>query len=223
MRLYYSPGACSFGAFVVLESLARPFALTRVPPAARATEAYRVLNPAGQVPLLLTEDGRFVAENTAILLHLVDVCPDCTLGRVAGTPARDALHYWLSWLDSGFHAAWGPLFNPQRFHPDPDQHDVLKQGALARIRAGYAKIEAVLAERDTFLEDGPSVLEPYVYAMARWGRSRFDLATEFPATHAMLVRSEQDPTLARMLALEAAPDTDLPMAGHVVEHALFTP
>lgn len=222
MRLYYSPGACSFGAFVVLESLGRPFDLVRVPPAVRQTPAWRAIHPAGQVPALGTDDGRNIAENTAILLHLVDTCPDCPLGRVAGTPARDAMHFWLSWLDSGFHAAWGPVFSPQRFHPDPAQHDTLREAALTRIAADYAKLEAVLDARDTFLEDGPSVLEPYVYAMARWGRTRFDLGARFPAVAAFLAAQEATPALARMLALEQATGDTLPVAGHARSHTVFT-
>ena len=57
MKLFYSPGACSLAAHVVLEELGEPFEAVLVNVAAgdQRKREYLAVNPKGAVPDVLTE------------------------------------------------------------------------------------------------------------------------------------------------------------------------
>src|SRR5215472_9703022 len=85
LTLYYSPGACSLAAHVILEEIGAPFDTVRTPIAEGANQRpeYLALNPRGLVPTL--KDGPFVlTESTAILEHLARLFPD--VGLISSEP-----------------------------------------------------------------------------------------------------------------------------------------
>ncbi len=197
--LYYSPGTCSLACQVVAEWTARPYALCRVERAVRSGPLYLAINPAGKVPALATGHG-VLTEANAILLHLGRRNPDAP--EVAAAWADpDALEYWLSYLASAFHAAFFPYYNPQRYHPDPAQHDAVKAAAVVQIRKELGHVEAALQTRPWVLPQR-SLLDPYLFAMSRWARSMFDLPREFEAIARHQAALEADPAVAASLAIE---------------------
>jgi len=60
MKLYYSPGACSFSPHVVLHEAGLPFETERVDLRAKKTASgidYNSINPKSYVPALVMENG----------------------------------------------------------------------------------------------------------------------------------------------------------------------
>jgi glutathione S-transferase len=74
LTLYYTPGACSMAAHIVLEESSEHYEGKKVDLAGgeQRTEAYLKINPLGRVPALLLDNGEPLAENTAILPFLDD-------------------------------------------------------------------------------------------------------------------------------------------------------
>src|SRR5690606_18914992 len=143
--LIYSPGTCAFAELVLLQWLGLPHRLCRVTRDERKGERFRAaINPQGQVPVLL-EDGDVLTENAAILLQLADRFPGSGMAPAAGTRERYELYRWLSWLDSGFHAAHSPWFAPQRFVDDPSLYETVRARALRQIAEQLAVLERQLA------------------------------------------------------------------------------
>jgi len=72
MALYYTPGACSMAAHIVLEESGEKYEAKKVDLAGgeQRTEAYLKMNPLGRVPVLRLDNGEPLAENTAILPYL---------------------------------------------------------------------------------------------------------------------------------------------------------
>jgi glutathione S-transferase len=72
LTLYYTPGACSMAAHIVLEESGEEYEEKKVDLAGgeQRTEAYLKINPLGRVPALLLDNGEPLAENTAILPFL---------------------------------------------------------------------------------------------------------------------------------------------------------
>ena len=72
LTLYYKLGSCPLAAHIVLEEIGEPYALRPVDLAAgeQRTEAFLKVNPQGRVPVLIVDDGKPLAENTAILPYL---------------------------------------------------------------------------------------------------------------------------------------------------------
>ena len=78
-RLYYSPGACSMAAHIVLEELDVDFELERIAVAERATQqpSYLAINPKARVPALgIPGEARVLTELAAILTYLARQHPD---------------------------------------------------------------------------------------------------------------------------------------------------
>ena len=67
LTLYYTPGACSMAAHIVLEESGEKYETKKVDLAGgeQRTEAYLKINPLGRVPALLLDNGEPLAENTA--------------------------------------------------------------------------------------------------------------------------------------------------------------
>jgi glutathione S-transferase len=211
--LFYTPGTCSLSGMVVLAWLGQPYRLVRVEGPQRASPAFRAINPLGQVPALQTPTGILV-ENSAILLYLCQDHP--VLAPAIGTREGDLLQQWLSYLGSTFHVAFGPYFFPARFHPDPAQHEAVRQAALARVRGELAFVDAHLATSAWLLGDRQTILDPYLFAMARWSERLFDLPADHPHLAALLARLREDPAVQTAVALERGEVDDAP---HLVEHA----
>jgi glutathione S-transferase len=72
LTLYYTPGACSMAAHIVLEESGEKYEAKKVDLAGgeQRTQAYLKINPLGRVPTLLLDNGDPLAENTAILPFL---------------------------------------------------------------------------------------------------------------------------------------------------------
>jgi glutathione S-transferase len=214
--LFYSPGACSLAGQIVLEWLGLPYALSRVEREVRGAELYRRINPRGQVPAFRTSNGRILVENAAVLQHLSSLRRDLTLTPGPGTPDADSLNQWLSYLDSGFHVAFYPLFLPERYTTDPTGIDAVQAAAAARVRAELAHVEAHLGDgRSWMMGDRRSILDPYLFAMARWAPKVVSIADEFPRVASFQDRMSADPAARFALAMERG-DGDAASVGSYV-------
>lgn len=217
LTLCYSPGTCALSDLIVLALVGKPYQLCRVSREERTGELYKRVNPRGQVPALVTEYG-VLTENAAILLKIADAAPEAGLVPALGTPERDRLHEWLSYLDSGFHVAFYPIFKPSIFSDDPSHAALLAETAKKRVAEHYRHIDAKLAGRAYVLGDRYTVLDPYLVAMGRWGRSFLDLADVAPNVDALLTRLQARPEVVFGLAVERGEiesDARFGLAGHV--------
>jgi len=96
LTLYYTPGACSMAAHIVLEESGEEYEAKKVDLAGgeQRTEAYLKINPLGRVPALLLDNGEPLAENTAILPFLgkrFDLWPEDAVAEAKGTIAHRLL------------------------------------------------------------------------------------------------------------------------------------
>ena len=72
---------------------------------------YYTINPKGNVPCLVLDDGNILNENAATLQYIADLVP----GKVAplnGTVERALVQNALSYVSSEVHGTVGHLFNP---------------------------------------------------------------------------------------------------------------
>jgi glutathione S-transferase len=91
LTLYFSPGACSMAAHIVLQESGEEYQSQRVnfADAEQRSEAYLKINPQGRVPALILDNGEPLAENTAILPYLGK---RFGLGRPMQSPRRGDCH-----------------------------------------------------------------------------------------------------------------------------------
>ena len=202
MKLFYSPGACSLAAHVVLEELGEPFEAVLVNVAAgdQRKPEYLALNPKGRVPFLLTEQGG-LSESVAILTYLVDMRPDVALLPQDPWARAQALSF-LAWCAGTVHGtAFAGVFRPARFSDDEGTHPAIRAKGLSEVHAHLAAIEARLSGRDWIMEHY-SIADLYPMIFRRWAaRVGVDMSA-YPNLVAHAERVAARPPAARAIAHE---------------------
>ena len=163
LTLYYSPGACSQAAHIVLHEAGLSHDTEAVDLHAHRTASgadFYAVNPKGAVPALAIDDEYVLTENCAVLQYLGDLSGDEML-----FPRTGRKHYrtieWLSYLGSDVHKSFGPLFNPA-------SSDDVRQAARDLIGNRLDFIEKELDQRDYLVGDTMTVADPYLFAMLGW-------------------------------------------------------
>lgn len=176
MLLYYSPGACSLAAHIVLEELALPHTLERVHTGyeEHQTARYRAVNPIGLVPTLEV-DGRRLTETTAILRDLARRTPEAELypSDLERAARVDEL---LSRLASIAHPAYRMVIRPDRVTRDVEGVPLDGVRAIGRreFQSILDHVEASLPETGYVVGDY-SIADPYLFVFWSWSRyARFD-------------------------------------------------
>src|SRR5690606_12106142 len=157
--------------------------------------AFRALNPAGSVPVLL--DGDFVlTQNAAIVGYLADCFPGAGLAGDGSARQRAEANRWLSFVNSDLHPAFKPMFGPAAFIGDPARHAALRAAARIRVRGLFESADRVLQDRQ-WLAGFRSYADPYFYMTVLWaGRTGVDLAG-LDAVAAFAARMAADPGVQR--------------------------
>ncbi|WP_340109971.1 glutathione S-transferase family protein [Pikeienuella sp. HZG-20] len=164
--LYYAPGACSLAPHIVLEWIGAPYDAVKVGFGSRELLA---VNPAGAVPTLREDDGWLLSQAGAILGYLAQKHPEAGLGGGDTLREQAEARRWSAFLTSDMHAAFWPIFLPQRYTVDDGEaakQAVTSAGrALARKQLGH--LDAHLEGRDWML-GARSVIDAYAFPMIRW-------------------------------------------------------
>ena len=160
LRLHHSPVACSLASRLALieTGLAHEIVLVHTTRGEQKSDAYRAINPRGQVPALETPEG-VLTESTAILPYIADLAPEKELLPPAGTFERARAQAWLSHLSTTLHAAYGGLLKPD-FAP-------AREAYLAQLTTALQAIDAHLEGRE-FLLDRFSVCDLYLLVFSMW-------------------------------------------------------
>ena len=169
LTLFYSPGACSTAAHIVLEEGGEQYEPRRVDLAGgeQRTEAYLKLNPQGRVPVLKLDSGEHIAENTAILPYLGKRFGLWPTDPVSELKAMSLIGFFAS----SVHIAHSHIGRPERYSADSAAFPSIKEQGLKSF-AGYLKqIDGMLAGRE-WLSDKYSVLDPYALVFYSWGVRR---------------------------------------------------
>lgn len=201
MLLFFTPGTCALSAQVALEWLGEPYRLCRVDRAMRSSETYKRVNPHGKVPAMRI-GTRVLTEANAILAHIAARGGPQRRFLPSEGFDRDLANQWLAYLASGFHAAFFPYFAPSRFIDDEAKYQAVKQKAIEQARKQFEYVEHSLANGPWVLGETRTLLDPYLYAMSRWGRKFSDVRKDFPRISDHQARLEQDPAVVFALAVE---------------------
>ncbi|MEM7127690.1 MAG: glutathione S-transferase [Chloroflexota bacterium] len=199
---YYGPGTCALAGIITLEWIGRPYRLGRVTGEILWSDIYRKINPLTKVPAL-SIDGRILLENNAILTHLADSAPDAKLSPLLGTPERDTLNQWISFLGTEFHPAFWPWFMPQRYTTDENDHPAIKAAAETMVASKFDYLNDHLANNEYMLGTQRTILDHYLFAMARWGENFLDIPADYPHAARHLEMMRADATVQFGLSVEA--------------------
>jgi glutathione S-transferase len=199
MKLYYSPGACSLSPHIALLEAGLPYDLVKVDLRAKKIENgddYLKINPKGQVPALLMDNGELLTEGPVIVQVIADKAAGKNLAPSRDSTERYKLQEWLNYITGELHKNFGPMFSP-----------VLADEAKAffkdRVMGKFKYVDSMLAGRDYLMGNQFTVADGYLFTMLTWAdRMKFDLSA-MPNLLAYKARIAARPKVQEALAKEA--------------------
>lgn len=199
MELYFSPFACSFAARIAiyeagLENEIRLRVVDLETHMLDDGQSYLAIHPVGQVPALLTREGRLLTENLAILLYIADTAEAASLAPRDGY-ARYELLQWLSFIGSELHMRVFKALVSSR------PNEGAQEAAMAAAPKRLAYLDSHLSHSNYLLAEF-SVADAALIAILNWARHvRMDLVP-YPAIRSYYERQLTRPSVARAIGDE---------------------
>ncbi len=207
LRLYYSPGACSMAAHIVLEETGAAFELRLVSSAGAdkgemtSQPAWTAINPKARIPALWAVDGysggaeKVLTELNAILYFLALSYPEARLWP-HNVAAQARCIEWMNWLSGTLHGqSYGQIWRPHRFSDTRDHHSSIMRSGTRAVAAHNAYIERLLADgRAWAVGDHYTVVDPYLLVFYLWAlRIGLDVRRVCPAwtAHTQRIRGRR--------------------------------
>ena len=202
MELYFAPLACSLATRISLYEVGAAAANARFTQVDTRTKRladggdFLAVSPMGQVPVLRTDAGERLTENTAVLQYVADRFPEAKLVP-DGTMPRARLREWLGFIGTELHkAVFVPLL-------DPKAPEDVKAYAREKLALRMAVLEKHLAGRE-FLLDAFSIADAYLATVLNWTLATAVKLGEWPAVQAYHQRMLKRPSIARAFGEELA-------------------
>jgi glutathione S-transferase len=200
LTLYYSPGACSLAAHIVLEESGARYEARRVDLAKgeQRTPEYLKIHPLGRVPALLLDDGTPLSENTAILPYLGK-----RFGLWPAEPLAEANALSvIGFFASSVHPAHAHIGRPERYASDKAAHANIQETGRKAFHGYLEQIDRMYAGRE-WLADRYSVLDPYALVFYAWGIRRELPMAELTSYSGAKERMLRRPAVSRVVQSEA--------------------
>ncbi len=198
MKLFYKPGACSLASHITLRESGKDFTLNGVDLMQKRLENgddFFAVNPKGQVPGLLLEDGTLLTEGVAIMQYLADSVADRQLLAPAGTIARYKTIEWMNYIATELHKGFTPLFRP-------DTPEEYKPTVRALLEKKLQYVNASLKEDQWICGPRFTIADAYLFTVLRWARAVKLNMEGLSHIDAYMARMAERPAVAAALEAE---------------------
>jgi glutathione S-transferase len=200
MKLYYAAGACSLSPHIVLRETGLEFELERVDLRSKKTQSgadFLKVNPKGQVPVLVLDNGETLTEGPAVVQYIADQKPEAGLVPPPTSFERYKVQEWLNFITSELHKSFSPLFSPAT----PEEYKTIAKESLAKR---FDWLDTHLASTQ-YLHGGRfSVADAYAFVAIGWAKPmKFDLE-RWPNLKTWHERIAARPKVQEALKAEAA-------------------
>jgi len=203
--LYGKKGSGSASTQVALEVIGAPYRIVETA-SWDTNDAFVELlkvNPLGQIPTLVLDDGTVMSESAAILIHLGGAHPESGL-LPRDASARAQAVRGLVFIAANCYAAISVIDFPERWCADADADDAVKDRIRAGTRARLHKHWEMLADlfpANPYLGGRElGALDILAAVVSKWSGSRKHLEKARPAFYATLMRIEAHPKVAPVFA-----------------------
>jgi GST-like protein len=204
MQLYENPGWGSAIVEAQAAVLGLPLVLVRAGDVfedAAAMAALRVVNPLGQVPVLVLDDGQVMTESAAITLYLSELAGSDVLVPLPGDADRPAFLRLLVFIVANIYPCFTFADVPTRFVSDAEG-DAFK----ARVTDHATRLWKLVADEAArrggpwFLGARFSALDIYLAVMSHWRPGHASFERETPVLARIAAAATARPELAAVMA-----------------------
>ncbi|POT57478.1 glutathione transferase GstA [Citrobacter amalonaticus] len=166
MKLFYKPGACSLASHITLRESGKDFTLVSVDLMKKRLENgddFFAINPKGQVPALLLDEGTLLTEGVAIMQYLADAVADRQLLAPTGSISRYKTLEWLNYIATELHKGFTPLFRP-------DTPEEYKPTARAQLEKKLQYVNESLKDDQWICGQRFTIADAYLFTVLRWAQ-----------------------------------------------------
>lgn len=172
LKFYMTPGSCSTGIHILLETLELPFEawIVNLPAGEHLRPEYLAINPKGTIPTLVLDDGRALTDFRSIAIWLADSYPRGRLlpeDQALREDAIDLLDFALIKLHA---EGYTRVFTPERYLGDGGpraQDDIVAHGREI-VRQAFEFLETRLPEGEYAVGGRFSIADAALFYNAFW-------------------------------------------------------
>jgi glutathione S-transferase len=208
MKLYYSSGACSMSCHIALEEAGlnyTPVQLDWDKPTADLQTMYK-LNPLEMVPVLITDQGKTITQNAAILEFLADAKPSSHLLPSVGTTERAEVNQWVSFVASDLHKSFGLLFMGEAITANADGQKDLRAFAEGNVNKYLAHVDKSLAGKDFICGSKFTIADAYLFTVVNWCQWVNISTAPYKNLSSYMARVSERPAVQKVLKMEGLLD-----------------
>lgn len=198
MKLLYKPGACSLASHITLRESGKDFTLDGVDLMKKRLENgddFFAVNPKGQVPALLLDDGTLLTEGVAIMQYLADTVPDRQLLAPTSSLSRYKTIEWLNYIATELHKGFTPLFRP-------DTPEDFKPTVRALLEKKMQYVNDALQDNQWICGSRFSIADAYLFTVLRWAYAVKLNMAGLSNIDAYMARMAERPAVAAALKAE---------------------
>ncbi|ASE41432.1 glutathione transferase GstA [Citrobacter sp. Cb008] len=198
MKLFYKPGACSLASHITLRESGKDFTLDGVDLMKKRLENgddFFAVNPKGQVPALLLDDGTLLTEGVAIMQYLADTVPDRQLLAPTSSLSRYKTIEWLNYIATELHKGFTPLFRP-------DTPEDFKPTVRALLEKKMQYVNDALQDNQWICGSRFSIADAYLFTVLRWAYAVKLNMAGLSNIDAYMARMAERPAVAAALKAE---------------------
>lgn len=198
LKLYFSPGTCALNPHIVLTEMGLDAELIKTDIRTKKTADggdFRLVNPLGYVPVLVTPEGLPLTEGPAITQYLADLRPESLLAPPNGTPERYLLQQWLNFISTEIHKGFSPLFTASL---PAEAHDHARTVLATR----FAMLSTQLLGKEFLLFDRFTIADSYLFTVLRWTVFTGIDVTQWPELDRYVANLRLRPSIVQAMAEE---------------------
>lgn len=204
LTLYGTRGSGSAAIEMALHAAGLPFASVRAASweADSDLAALRAVNPLGQIPTLVLEDGSVLTESAAILIHLGLAHPQAALLPAEASARAQAIR-GLVFIAANCYSGVSVSDYPERWTTNTGDaaRAAVRQAARANLHQAWTVFaDSFGHQTEVLAPQPPGALAFLAVVVSQWSGTRAHLKAERPAFHQQLMALEAHPRLAAVLA-----------------------
>jgi GST-like protein len=161
------------------------------------------VNPLGQIPTLVLDDGSALSESAAILIHLGTAHPDSRL-LPEKISERAQVVRGLVFIAANCYSAISIIDYPERWCEGADHDEALQEriraGTRARLHRHWEMFADIFPARPYLGGKDPGALDLLAAVVSKWSGSRQHLERHRPAFYQTLMRIEGRADVAPVFA-----------------------
>jgi glutathione S-transferase len=171
MKLFFSPGACSFAPHIILNELELDFQTEFVNLKTKvcASGNFQSINKKGSVPALMLDNGEVLTEVAVILQYLADLQPERLLFPQVDMFERYRALEWLNFVATELHKGFTPLFAMDRLLQTDAAKAELRASTIANLNKKFDIVEDQINAK-YFLGEDFTIVDAYLFTVLTWSK-----------------------------------------------------